>query len=108
MSDAMAQELLTASGDELAGLERRVREATPADVPLHDAVVLSIAARAALAESVGAMRPREPTSVVIARHKRRWRFRVIFVTIFVPLGALTLALFGTAVWALVTAFVWRP
>lgn len=103
----MAQELLVASGDEMVMLERRVRDAGQLDGLLHDAVVLSIAAQAALAESVGAARPRELTTVVIARHKRRWRFRLLLVGIFVPLGALTLALFGTAIWALVTAFVWR-
>lgn len=101
-------ELLIASNDDLRSLATRLREQPDADALFGDAVELSLAARETLTSSIAAEHPHVPASVVIARHKRRWRFRALFWGIFVPLGAVALVLFGLASFGLVTAFIWRP
>lgn len=101
-------ELLIASNDDLRSLVTRLREQPEADTLFRDAAELSLAARETLTSSIAAERPHVPASVVIARHRRRWRFRAFFWGIFVPLGAVGLVFFGLGFFGLVTAFIWRP
>lgn len=101
-------QLLIASNDDLRTLVTRLCEQPDADTLFRDAAELSLAARAALASSIAAERPHVPASVVIARHRRRWRFRALFWGVFAPLGVTGLVLFGLAFFGIVTAFFWRP
>ena len=105
MSETIEQQMLVASRDEMRAMVDRGVEL---DAAMREAAELSVAAQTALAESVAAARPRELSSVVIARYERRWRSRLLLWGVFVPLGLITFALLATAVVTVFTAFVWRP
>jgi hypothetical protein len=102
------QQLLVLPASEIRELERRAGEGLQLDALMREAAELCLESQAALASSLAAERPRQLTSVVLARYRRRWRWRLLFLGVFVPVGVLLLTLFGTAVWALVTAVLWRP
>ena len=104
----VADHLLVLSMEEIRELERPSENGARLDAQLRDAAELCAQAQIALASSLMAEHPRTLTSVVLARYRRRWRWRLMFWCIFVPLGVSVLALFGSTVAALVTAFLWRP
>ena len=58
--------------------------------------LISVSARRLGAMSLAAEHPQTLTSVVLAQYKRRWRWRLLLVGVFVPLALLVLALFGSA------------
>jgi hypothetical protein len=106
MSHDIETQLLTASADEIQALRNR----TPGDAVLdalgQEAAELCVQSQAALASSLAAELPRTLTSVALARHRRRWKWRLLLCGVFLPLAILALVLSGTAIAALVTAFLW--
>jgi hypothetical protein len=108
MTRDLDEQLLVSSTDEIRALERRLGDGELHDPLLHDAAELCLQSQMALASSLAAEHPRQLTEVVLARYRRRWRWRLMLVGLFVPLGVVVLALFGSTVVALVTAFLWRP
>jgi hypothetical protein len=106
-SPSIEAQFLTLSADEIRELERAGTGSAQLDEQLREAAQLCLQCDAALAGSLAAERPKLLTSVVLARHKRRWRWHAMLWGIFIPLGILVLMLFGTAIVALVTAFLWR-
>jgi hypothetical protein len=106
MSHDIETQLLTASADEIQALRNR----TPGDAVLdalgREAAELCVQSQAALASSLAAELPRTLTSVALARHRRRWKWRLLLCGVFLPLAILALVLSGTAIAALVTAFLW--
>jgi hypothetical protein len=102
------EQLLVASTDEIRDLERRVADDAQMDALLREAAELCLQSQTALASSLAAEHPRQLTAVVLARYRRRWRWRLMLVGLFVPLGLVVLALFGSTMAALVSAFLWRP
>jgi uncharacterized membrane protein YfcA len=108
MTRDLDEQLLVSSTDEIRALERCLDDGQLMDPMLREAAELCLRSHMALASSLAAEHPRQLTSVVLARHRRRWRWRLLLVGLFAPLGLLVLALFGSAVAALVTAFIWRP
>jgi hypothetical protein len=105
---SIEQQLLVLSADEIREMESREGDGGQLEPLLGEAADLCLQSQAALSMSLAAERPRTQTSVVLARHKRRWRWRLMLWGLFVPVGVLVLALFGSTVVALVTAFLWRP
>jgi hypothetical protein len=99
--------LLTLSSDEIRELERSDNAGSRLDAELREAVELCLQCDAALAASLAAERPKLLSAVVLARHRRRWRWHAMLWGMFIPLGVVSLLLFGTAIVALVTAFLWR-
>ena len=108
MTRDLDEQLLVSSTDEICALERRLDDGRLMDPMLREAAELCLRSQAALASSLAADHPRQLTAVLLARYRRRWRWRMMLVGIFAPLGLLVLALFGSTVVALVTAFLWRP
>jgi len=107
LSPALAEEkLLTGSADEIRELRLADHQRTPLDAELREAAELCLQSHAALASSLGAELPRTLTAVVLARHRRRWKWRLLLCGVFIPLAVLALVLSGTAIAALVTAFLW--
>jgi hypothetical protein len=108
MTRDLDEQLLVSSADEIRALERRLGDGRLLDPLLHEAAELCLQSEMALASSLAAEHPRQLTAVVLARHRRRWRWRMLLVGLFIPLGLVVAALFGSTVVALVTAFLWRP
>jgi hypothetical protein len=108
MTRDLDEQLLVSSTDEIRALKCRVGDGQPLDPLQREAAELCLQSEMALASSLAAEHPRQPTEVVLARYRRRWRWRLMLVGLFIPLGLVVLALFGSTVVALVTAFLWRP
>jgi hypothetical protein len=108
MTHDLDAQLLVSSTDEILALERRLDDGRLMDPLLREAAELCLQSHMALASALAAEHPRQLTAVVLARHRRRWRWRLLLAGLFVPLGLVVLALFGSTVVALVTAFFWRP
>jgi uncharacterized membrane protein YfcA len=102
------EQLLIWSADEIRELERRSGDELRMDPLLREAAELCVQSQTALATSLAAEHPRTLTSVILARQKRRWRWRLLLWGMFVPLAIIVLALFGSTVAALLTSFLWRP
>jgi len=98
--------LLVMSPDEIRELADRGANEQGLDTLLGQAAQLCVDAQAALAHSIAAEQPKLLTSVVLARHRRRWRWHLMLWGIFVPLGVLSLIFFGTAIARLVTVLLW--
>ena len=77
------------------------------DPLLRQALELCLDSQWALASSIAAERPRTLTTVIVARQRRRWEWRLLLLAVFVPWALLCIVLFGSAIAALVTAFFWR-
>jgi hypothetical protein len=108
MTRDLDEQLLVSSTDEIRALEHRLDDGRLLDPLLREAAELCLQCQMALAGSLAAEHPRQLTAVVLARHRRRWRWRLLLAGLFAPLGLLVLALFGSTVLTLVTAFIWRP
>ena len=108
MTHDLDEQLLVSSTDEIRELECRLGDGRLVDPLLREAAELCLQSQMTLASSLAAEHPRQLTAVVLARYRRRWRWRLMFVGLFVPLGIVVAALFGSTVVALVTAFLWRP
>jgi hypothetical protein len=108
MTRDLDEQLLVSSADEIRALERRLGDGRLLDPLLREATELCLQSQMALASSLAAEHPRQLTAVVLARYRRRWRWRMLLVGLFIPLGLVVLALFGSTVVTLVTAFIWRP
>jgi hypothetical protein len=108
MTHNIEEQLLILSADELRELRQRDGDDVQLDADLRDAAELCLQSHASLASSLAADHPGTPTSVLLARHRRRWHWHVLLWGVFLPLGVLALALLATTVAALVTAFFWRP
>jgi hypothetical protein len=106
MTHNIERSLLLLSPDEIREMAQS-GDAEPLDPLMRQAVELCSQSHVALASSLAAERPRTLTSVVLARHSRRWRWRFLLLAVFLPMSILGLMLFGTAIAALVTAFFWR-
>jgi len=98
--------LLVMSPEEIRELAQRYASDGKVDALAGQAAQLCMEAHAALAHSIAAERPKLLTSVVLARHRRRWRWHLMLWAIFVPLGALSLIFFGAAIARLVTVLLW--
>ena len=98
MTYDIEERLLTASAAEIRELQL--------DPLMREAAELCVQSQVALASALAAECPRTLTTVVLARHRRRWKWRLLVCGIFVPLAVLVLILSGTAIAALVTAFLW--
>jgi hypothetical protein len=106
MSHDIEEQLLIGSEDEVREIRRMTSEAAPLDALMREAAELCEQAQVALASSLAAEHPRTITEVVLARHRRRWKWRLLLCGVFIPLAVLALVLSGTAIAALVTAFLW--
>ena len=100
------EQLLIGSAEEIRELSRRSGSDIQLDPLMRDAAELCLQSQVALASALAAEHPRTLTAVVLARHRRRWKWRLLVCGIFVPLAVLALILSGTAIAALVTAFLW--
>lgn len=98
--------LLIMSPDEMRELALRGANDRALDALVGQAAQLCMEAHSSLAHSIAAERPKLSTSVVLARHRRRWRWHLMLWGIFVPLGVLSLIFFGTAIARLVTVLLW--
>jgi hypothetical protein len=99
-------QLLTASPDEIRALRNGTAVGMELDALASEAAELCVLSQAALASSLAAELPRTLTTVALARHRRRWKWRVLLCVVFIPLAVLALVLSGTVIAALVTAFLW--
>jgi hypothetical protein len=106
MTHDMEEKLLVLSTDEIRELTRDAGDGTQLDAHMREAAELCLQSQAALASALGAEHPRTTTPVVLARHRRRWKWRVLVIAVFIPLAVVALVLSGTAIAALVTAFLW--
>jgi methylmalonyl-CoA mutase cobalamin-binding subunit len=106
MSQDIEEQLLIGSADEIQELRHAMGDGSPPDSLMREAVELCERAQIALASSLAAEHPRTITEVVLARHRRRWKWRLLLCGVFIPLAVLALILSGTAIAALVTAFLW--
>ena len=106
MSHDIEEQLLTGSADEIRELRHRPDDGSPLDALMREAAELCVESQSALASSLAAEHPRTVTEVVLARHRRRWKWRLLLCGVFIPLALLVLVLSGTAIAALVTAFLW--
>lgn len=106
MSHDIEEKLLTGSVDEIRELRLADHRSAQFDAELREAAELCLQSHVALASSLAAELPRTLTAVVLARHRRRWKWRLLLFVVFIPLVVLTLVLSGTAIAALVTAFLW--
>jgi hypothetical protein len=100
------EQLLVRSPDEIRELRRLADEEGQLDAQMREAAELCLQSQTALADSLAAEHPRTLTEVALARHRRRWKWRLLVCAVFIPLAALALILSGTAIAALVTAFLW--
>ena len=106
MTHDIEAQLLVLSPDEVRELARGSGDGTQLDALMREAAELCLQSQAALAASLAAEHPRTITEVVLARHLRRWKWRLLVCAVFIPLVVLALILSGTAIAALVTAFLW--
>jgi hypothetical protein len=106
MTHDIEEKLLVLSRDEIRELTRGSGDGAPLDALMREAAELCLHSQAALASALAAELPRTMTPVVLARHRRRWKWRVMVCAVFIPLAVLALILSGTAIAALVTAFLW--
>lgn len=106
MSHALEEKLLTGSADEVRELCDSANDNAGLDAHIREAAELCLRSHLALARSLGAELPPTLTAVVLARHRRRWKWRLLLCGVFIPLAVLGLVLSGTAIAALVTAFLW--
>ena len=106
MSHDIEEQLLIGSAEEIRELHRTALGGSLPDALMREAAELCEQAQVALASSLAAEHPRTITEVVLARHRRRWKWRLLLCVVFIPLAVLTLILSGTAIAALVTAFLW--
>ena len=106
MSHDIEERLLTGSTDEIRELRHTPHEGSLLDELMREAAELCVQSQAALTSSLAAEHPRTITEVVLARHRRRWKWRLLLCAVFIPLAVLVLVLSGTAIAALVTAFLW--
>jgi hypothetical protein len=108
MTHTIEEQLLILSADEVRELQQRDGSDVQLDATLREAAELCLQSHALLAGSLAAEQPGTPTSVVLARHRRRWHWHLLLWVVFLPLGILALMLMATTIAALVTAFFWRP
>ncbi len=106
MTHDIEAQLLVLSPDEVRELRHLPENGAQLDAPMREAAELCLQSQAALAASLAAEHPRTITEVVLARHRRRWKWRLLVCAVFIPLVVLALILSGTAIAALVTAFLW--
>lgn len=101
------ESLLIASTEELHSLQRRIGSGEDDDPGLQSAIAMCLAAHSALRDSLASTQPGEPTEVILARHRRRWRGRLFQWAVFVPLILIGIVLLGVVIFTLVTSFIWR-
>jgi hypothetical protein len=106
MSHEIEAQLLVLSTSEIRDLALRSDDGARLDPLMREAAELCLQSQIALAGSLAAEQPRTMTEVVLARHRRRWKWRLLVCGIFIPLAVVALVLSGTAIAALVTAFLW--
>jgi hypothetical protein len=106
MTHEIEAQLLVLSPDEIRELAHGSTDGTQLDALMREAAELCVQSQLALASALAAELPRTLTSVALARHHRRWKWRLLLCGVFIPLTALALILSGTAIAALVTAFLW--
>ncbi|HEY2897694.1 MAG TPA: hypothetical protein VGJ12_11185 [Gemmatimonadaceae bacterium] len=106
MTYDVEEQLLIGSVDEIRELSRRSGDEMQLDPLMREAAELCVQSQVELAGALAAELPRTLTAVVLARYRRRWKWRLLVCGIFVPLAVLALILSGTAIAALVTAFLW--
>jgi hypothetical protein len=106
VSHDIEEKLLTGSADEILELRDSAGDDAQLDAQMREAAELCLQSHLALASSLGAELPRTLTEIVLARHRRRWKWRLLLCVVFIPLAVLALVLSGTAIAALVTAFLW--
>lgn len=106
MRQDIEAQLLVLSANEIRDLARGTGDAAQLDALMREAAELCLQSQVVLASSLAAEHPRTMTEVVLARHRRRWKWRLLVCGVFIPLAVLALILSGTAIAALVTALLW--
>jgi hypothetical protein len=106
MTHEIEAQLLVLSPDEIRKLAHGSTDGTQLDALMREAAEVCVQSQLALASALAAELPRTLTSVALARYHRRWKWRLLLCGVFIPLTVLALILSGTAIAALVTAFLW--